>query len=322
MTRISDLDPNEDLCNMTISVVFEGNIGAGKSTLIKRVRTILDPIYKVHVKEEKVAEWMTQSGNLLKKYYQNPRDYAFKFQMNAVMDRILQDRYFEQRSERWEGVNIVLSERSRVSDRIFARVAFECGNMNTEDMEVYEKTYDVCGLLLPERKDLVYILRTNVEQCARNINSRSRSGEENIKLDYLRSLEKHHNSADWTSRGSICAIEIEYENEDINDVAHQISGDIIHMMLSEFVRRATGKTASEKDMSTVRLSRVYMNYLRNQYSRRKGRPVTSGFSQNENNEKIDKTASSRQDIEDFLGLEGKENAYTGTPLRSLDGKVW
>lgn len=61
-------------------VSIEGNLGAGKSTLLSflNVKTIKEP----------VEEWSNVAGaNILERYYNDPKRWAFTFQLNALHSR-------------------------------------------------------------------------------------------------------------------------------------------------------------------------------------------------------------------------------------------
>lgn len=61
-------------------ISVEGNIGAGKSTLL----SLLD----MEVIKEPVDEWENTGGkNILEKYYEDPKRWAFTFQLNALHSR-------------------------------------------------------------------------------------------------------------------------------------------------------------------------------------------------------------------------------------------
>ena len=73
---------------------IEGNIGSGKSTLVKKLKQQLHNIdsIKVIFLDEPVSVWENikdKSGkNIIEKYYENQKKYAFSFQMMAYITRI------------------------------------------------------------------------------------------------------------------------------------------------------------------------------------------------------------------------------------------
>ena len=67
------------LQNRCLSIIIEGNIGAGKSTVLNILKQNLD-IFKII--EEPVTKWTNIDGvNLLKNFYQEPKKWAFPLQV-------------------------------------------------------------------------------------------------------------------------------------------------------------------------------------------------------------------------------------------------
>lgn len=262
IVNISEAYMPEEMTNAVVFVNFEGNIGAGKSTLIKRIGPIIAPVFKVHIREERVTEWSNDQDNFLKEYYADQKALAFKFQCNVMCDRLKDDYMLYTALEKWRGVHVVLQERSRSSDRIFAFANHQSGFMDKRDMGIYCKLFDMWQTLLPEHVDITYILNTTIQHCVSNINSRSRNGEESIDSGYLKQLDTLHNKYDWTYGGKQCALEIEYENDNIDRWANKIAGDIVYLVLGKLSRANVGKKASVSDNSMMQLCRIYMNYLR------------------------------------------------------------
>ena len=56
-------------------IVIDGNIGCGKTTLLNQLKNKLDSFSVL----ESVEEW--KKDGILDKYYQNPKEMAFIFQM-------------------------------------------------------------------------------------------------------------------------------------------------------------------------------------------------------------------------------------------------
>ena len=75
---------------------IEGNIGSGKSTLVKMLKNKLKIIKNTSViyLPEPVEVWESikdkDGKNAIEKYYENPEKYAFSFQMMAYISRIHQ----------------------------------------------------------------------------------------------------------------------------------------------------------------------------------------------------------------------------------------
>ncbi|MDD5753151.1 MAG: deoxynucleoside kinase [Methylococcales bacterium] len=256
----------EDMSNVNVFVNFEGNVGSGKSALMRKVSSKLSIIFKVHSHEENITAWMCkgQGDSLLKMYYENPKEYAARFQYNAMSDRLMNTKNYNTSTEVWKGVHVVLNKRSRSSDRVFARAHMELGNMSRLDMDIYEKMFVSLQMLLPEKADVTYVLQTPIETCMKNIAVKSRNGEERITAEYLRLLESLHNRYDWTYGGERCAICISYSEERLDQLGSKIAGDVVYLVLSKLNRMNECKRICEKDASLMQLCRVYMNHLQTQ----------------------------------------------------------
>ena len=75
-------------------ITIEGNIGAGKSTLVRILKDNLkiDSIKNIGFIQEPVDEWLEMTDkngkNILDKFYENQKLWAYKFQMNAFITRL------------------------------------------------------------------------------------------------------------------------------------------------------------------------------------------------------------------------------------------
>ena len=72
---------------------IEGNIGSGKSTIIKILKEHFKSNDNIIFLLEPVDEWNTICDNdktILEKYYENKKQYAFSFQMMAYISRLSQ----------------------------------------------------------------------------------------------------------------------------------------------------------------------------------------------------------------------------------------
>jgi deoxyadenosine/deoxycytidine kinase len=99
-------------------ISVEGNIGAGKTTLlgVLCVETIKEP----------VEEWENTAGsNILQRYYEDPKRWAFTFQLNALHSRC---KLWEDNLRNNEK-KLFFSERSPHADRnIFGEIMNREGN--------------------------------------------------------------------------------------------------------------------------------------------------------------------------------------------------
>ena len=99
---------------------IEGNIGSGKSTLVKMMKEQTSNV--VFVKEP-VDVWNTIKDNnnetILEKYYKNQEKYAFSFQIMAYISRISILRKTIKKNPN----DIIITERSVLTDKnVFAKM--------------------------------------------------------------------------------------------------------------------------------------------------------------------------------------------------------
>jgi deoxyadenosine/deoxycytidine kinase len=181
---------NDDMSNQI--AVVDGNIGGGKSTLIDYLRKI-EKIgnRKVVVIQEPIDAWgqiVDEHGTpILKLFYENTKEHAFPFQMAAFISRVevLKCAMRENKNA------IIVTERSLYTDRdVFAKMLFDSGNITLVNYTIYLKWFDLFAEDYPIDKQ-IYI-SANPEVCYERIKKRSRDGESNIELEYLRNCHDYH----------------------------------------------------------------------------------------------------------------------------------
>jgi deoxyadenosine/deoxycytidine kinase len=167
-------------------ILFEGNIGAGKSTVGKRLRDT----GLVAFIEEPVGAWQRDfDENLLDLFYRDGHRWAFTFQLAA----------FATRAKTWTEVlamtdhrNVVL-ERSIYCDRyVFAKNCYQSGLMSKTEWQLYCRLWDWLQSHWCAEPDKIVYLRTPAKVCDVRINERDRTEESGIPLKYLGDLEGLH----------------------------------------------------------------------------------------------------------------------------------
>ena len=167
-------------------ILFEGNIAAGKSTVGRR----LAESELFGFVEEPVGAWIQDfEENLLDLFYKDTSRWAFTFQLAA----------FTTRAKTWTEVlsmtdhrNVVL-ERSIYCDRyVFAKNCYQSGLMKKTEWQLYCKLWDWLESNWCTEPDKIVYLRTPAEVCLERIESRGRSEESTIPIEYLRDLEVLH----------------------------------------------------------------------------------------------------------------------------------
>ncbi len=180
-----------------ILISIEGDIGAGKSTLIQYLKE-RNPTWNFI--DEPVGTWTSlktdEGENLLELFYKDQKRYSYTFQNCALLSRAMN---IQQTIETWQKNcqvkpelcvhNVFITERCLETDYfVFAKMLYNDGKMNTMEWDLYKMWYTyVKGLSTPPT-GIIYVA-TPPEICAERINVRGRKGEEEIPLEYLKNLD-------------------------------------------------------------------------------------------------------------------------------------
>jgi 2-amino-4-hydroxy-6-hydroxymethyldihydropteridine diphosphokinase len=149
-------------------VAFEGNIGAGKTTLAMKIaedfnaKTIL----------ERFAD-----NPFLPKFYKDQNRYAFPLEMSFLADR------YQQLSD--DLAQFDLFKEFLVADyHIFKSLIFAKITLAEDEYRLYRNLFDIIYREMP-KPDLYIYLYQNSERLLQNIKKRGRSYEQKIPTDYL-----------------------------------------------------------------------------------------------------------------------------------------
>jgi deoxyadenosine/deoxycytidine kinase len=172
-------------------ISIEGNIGSGKSTILKIIR---ENFPELSILDEPLTEWQNvgekKNINLLGLYYDKPERWGFTFQIYAFMSRITKWTEYSQMT----GKGIRISERSLLSDRyIFASIMRDMTILDEAEHSIYLQFYDYL-VNMNQIVDLfgVIYIQCSPETCDKRIKKRSREGEDTIPLDYLQKIHDKH----------------------------------------------------------------------------------------------------------------------------------
>ena len=228
---------------LPLIINIEGNIGTGKSTILQKLKEVLEVHHKDKVLflKEPVDKWDTikdsNDTTILKHFYQDSEKYAFPFQIMACCTRITNLKNAIKKNPQ---CTVIICERSIEADaNIFAKMLYDDGVMNEMEYKIYNLFYD-------EHKDVyqptgyVY-LDTTAEICLGRIEKRSRDGEAGIALEYLQRCQQYHDV--WLKNKELdipvlildTNKNVNYDNEDDEE------GDKWVTKISDFITQLTNK---------------------------------------------------------------------------------
>jgi len=209
---------------MTYIFSIEGNIGSGKSTLVKELKksvpNILDK--KVVYVQEPVNEWSKikdkKGETILEKFYANQHKYAFSFQMMAYISRLALLRNIVRENPD----AIIITERSVFTDReVFAKMLYDEGKIEEVDYQIYLKWFDEFIEEIPIT-GLIYVT-TTPEKSKERVDLRARAGE-TIPLSYLQRCHDYHDSWIKNIKKQVCLFN---GNVDFKDNLDYLSKDLV-----------------------------------------------------------------------------------------------
>jgi deoxyadenosine/deoxycytidine kinase len=175
-------------------VSIEGNIGAGKSTVLEHLEKYMNTNrnQKILFLKEPLDIWEQfhdENGHtILEKFYKNQKRYAFTFQVMAYITRMsLLKNAIKENPE----VEIIIIERSLCADKnIFMNMLHDDGIVEPMEFSIYNKWYS--EFIQDYRVDGVIYMDSNPETCANRINKRNRTGEDGIPIEYLQKCKNYH----------------------------------------------------------------------------------------------------------------------------------
>ena len=195
--------------NIPKLISIEGNIGAGKTTFVQQLKKHFHNNNEIIFITEPVDIWEnikdSQNISILEKFYNNPKQYAFSFQVMAYVTRLnLITKAIVDNPQ----CKIIITERSLDADKnVFAKMLYDDGLIDEINYKIYLQFYN-------SYKEKYYsngIIYINAEPatCDERINKRNRTGEESVKLSYLNKCGEYHNA--WIySQSNILTIDANY----------------------------------------------------------------------------------------------------------------
>jgi len=195
-------------------IVIEGVIGAGKTTLARKMAERFDARLLLEQHE---------ANPFLPDFYRDPSRFAFQTQLFFLLSRYRQQQDIPQRDLFH---SMLVADYLFAKDRIFASVTLE-----EREFFLYDK---IASLL--ERDivppDLVIYLQSNTERLMANIRKRGRTYERPITESYIRTLNEAYNRFFFNYNATPLLVvnmdEIDFvaDEQDFEDLVHQLERPI------------------------------------------------------------------------------------------------
>lgn len=234
-----------------IILSIEGNIGAGKSTIIEKLKDFMGDTHGIVFLKEPLDIWEgikdSKTGeNILQKFYGNPEKYSFSFQVMAYASRLSMIREAIEK----HGPAVIICERSLDADKnIFAQMLFDEGTIDDVNFQIYNMFYREFSEKYP--LDGVIYIDADAEICHKRVATRSREGESEISLDYLQKCKQYHDA--WLNGSANINF---YDNYvlriDTNSNATYETGDIGLRWLDKIKRFIMEKCKEREDLEEWR----------------------------------------------------------------------
>jgi deoxyguanosine kinase len=184
-------------------IAIEGNIGAGKTTLAKKL--------SIDFNSRLILEQFAENP-FLPKFYDNPEKHAFPLELS-----FLAERYQQLKNEL--GKQDIFKP-TIVSDYYFLKsLIFAKANLIEDEYGLYSKLFHIINDSLP-KPDLFVYLYHDVERLQQNIKKRGRNYEQSIPDEYLIKIQNTY--FDFIKQlNDLRILVIDVNNIDFaNDVAH------------------------------------------------------------------------------------------------------
>lgn len=193
------------------NVFIEGNIAAGKSTMIE----FFSNFPNFEAVPEPIAQWKNLNGhNIFEMMANNPHQNAFKFQSYVLLTMVKE--YL-----RHQNTPIRILERSIFSQRCFTQNLNKSGILDDSSYAILNEWSKFSIDTFNISADAIIYIRTDPEILLQRIHSRGRPEEKNIKLEFLNEIHRYHEQwllSNAFNRGKLLIINgnsplIDVENE-------------------------------------------------------------------------------------------------------------
>jgi deoxycitidine kinase/deoxyguanosine kinase len=214
-----------------ILVTIEGNIGAGKSTLLEALRITHPEWVFINEPVDTWSEFINNEGsNILEVFYRDRKRWSYTFQNCALLTRYqnIESAIRENSNTLLMGDNdndndndniddsqtrrkkVFITERCLDTDyEVFTKLLLDEGSMDVLEYTLYKRWFDYLKNCSTPLSAIVHV-DTPPDVCAKRIVGRGRKGEEDIPIQYLKTLEKYQSV--WVNSGTVPYVHVSVDD--------------------------------------------------------------------------------------------------------------
>ncbi len=203
--------------SLHVHIVIAGNIGSGKTTLTN----MLTHHYGWTPRKETVSD-----NPYLSDYYKDMKRWALNLEVFFLKER------FRDLLKINHEKDVVVQDRSIYEGvYIFTANNHDMGNMSDHDFETYMGLFESM-MMVARQPDLMIYLRASVPHLVENIHKRGRDYEQNMQLDYLKSLNDRYDDFvqnQYTGRSltiEVDHLDFQHSREDFAYIVKLIDGQL------------------------------------------------------------------------------------------------
>lgn len=193
-------------------IAVEGPIGVGKTTLARALGSEFD---------SRVVFEQVEENPFLRRFYEEPRAYAFQAQLFFLLSRYRQQRQLAQQD---------LFNQSTVADYLFAKDhIFAQINLDGDELALYRQLFNLLNSRLP-KPDLVVYLQARGEVLYERLRKRDRDYERRITPAYVDKVAEAYRDFffyyDETPLLVVDSSEVDFvaNSDDLADLIREIRG--------------------------------------------------------------------------------------------------
>lgn len=175
-----------------VRFVIDGNIGCGKSTLMRRLAEDGHVCF-----QEPVEEW----DEMLQLFYKDKNRWSFTFQMTVLHSYLKQ-----------YPLDCVVERSPYSSYHVFGQCLYNGGFVSEKEWLLFKAYFDKFAW---KPTNIIYI-KTDPKVCLERIKTRSRDGESDIGLAYLKNLHfQYDNMFRWIKFDNVHIVDGDQDEESV-----------------------------------------------------------------------------------------------------------